>query len=57
MGRKVKVNSRTWKKRYQQILEELAPKIVRCTTCGSPTTEMYVCLWCKDPSGDTEEWE
>ena len=57
MPRKVKVNSRTWKERYKELLEDLAPKIVQCVNCGSPATEMYICIWCKDPSGKTEEIE
>jgi ribosomal protein L32 len=44
--KKIKPDSRTYKRRENEIKETYAPPIAVCKNCGSPRHAHYICQYC-----------
>ena len=48
MSKKIKFDSKTWKKRLHETLVGYCNPIHQCKKCGSPYIEGYCCDYCDD---------
>lgn len=53
--RKVEIDSKTWKERVKEVLNDFGPTIMRCPKCGSPAVDFAVCSYCDYDEGEYEE--
>lgn len=52
MARKVKLFSKTYKKRAIDVADYFAPRMVTCGKCGSPVPDGYCCYYCGHDGSD-----